>query len=107
MKRESKFQKELINDLRDLFPGSIILMNDANYLQGVSDLTILYKEFWALLEVKRSEKEPRQPNQEYYIGLAQEWSYGAIVYPENKEEILNELQLAFQPRRPTRVSKRK
>jgi len=92
---ESKFQSELIKDIRDLFPGCIILKNDPNYLQGFPDLLILYKNRWAVLEAKRSSKSNHQPNQDYYINLANEMSYGSFVYPENKEEVLHELQQAL------------
>ena len=29
---ESKFQKVLINDIKELFPGAIVLKNDPNYI---------------------------------------------------------------------------
>lgn len=89
---ESKFQSELIKDIRDLFPGCIILKNDPNYLQGFPDLLVLHNKRWAALEVKRSSKAHHQPNQDYYINLANEMSYASFVYPENKEEVLHELQ---------------
>ena len=47
---ESKFQKELIDDIKTMFPGSIILKNDPNYIQGIPDLTVFYKDNWATLE---------------------------------------------------------
>lgn len=99
---ESKFQAELIIDLRHLFPGCVILKNDPNYLQGFPDLTILYKRHWAVLECKRSANETRQPNQDYYVGVLDDMSYSAFIYPENKGAILEELQQAFRTRRPTR-----
>lgn len=97
-KMESRFQSELIDDIRNILPGCIVLKNDPNYLQGFPDLLILYKNRWAALEVKRSSHAHRQPNQEYYINLANEMSYANFVYPENKEEVLYELQQAFRSR---------
>lgn len=92
---ERNFQKELIKELKDLFPGCIVLKNDANYLQGFPDLTILYRDRWAVLEVKRSKNAEHQPNQDFYVKNANAMSYAAFIYPENKKEVLNELQQAF------------
>ena len=77
----------------------MVLKNDANYIQGIPDLTVLYRNKWAFLELKKDRKATRQPNQPYYIDFAREYAYGAIVSPENKEDILNELQQALQPDR--------
>jgi hypothetical protein len=104
---ESSFEAELIKDIRDLFPGCIILKNDANYLQGFPDRLILYKNKWAVLEVKRSQEAPHRINQDYYIRLTNSMSYGSFVYPENRERVLNELQKAFGPIRRARLSFRK
>lgn len=92
---ESKFQALLIKELNRRFRGCKILKNDANYIQGFPDLTILYKKHWAVLECKRSKDEPYQPNQEYYIQELDKMSIARTIYPENKEEVLNELQQTF------------
>lgn len=106
MARESVFQSELIKDLRDLFPGCIILKNDANYIQGFPDLTILYNDRWAVLECKRSLYEPYQPNQEYYLEILDDMSFASMICPENREAVLYELQQSFSVRRLSRFSKR-
>jgi len=103
---ESKFQSELIKKLERHFPGCIVLKNDANYLQGFPDLTVLYKNKWAVLECKKSPNEPLQPNQEFYVDVLDEMSFSRFIYPENEEEVLYDLQQAFSARRPTRLSKR-
>ena len=95
-KLESKFQKELMDEIREQYPGCIILKNDSGYIQGFPDWTILYKDKWAVLETKRSKKAPKQPNQEYYVSQLNSMSFSRIVYPENKEEVLDELRQAFQ-----------
>lgn len=96
MKKESKFQKELIDKLTAKFPGCIILKNDSAYIQGIPDLTIFYKDKWAMLECKKHGKASHQPNQDYYIKKANEMSYASFVYPENEAEVINELEQALQ-----------
>ena len=94
--KESKFQKKLISKLQEEFPGSIILKNDANYIQGIPDLTIFYENHWAALECKKSSEANVQPNQEYYISKMNEMSYAAFIYPENEETVINELRKALR-----------
>lgn len=93
---ESGFQTKLIREIKDMFPGCIIMKNDSSYIQGIPDLLVLYKNRWASLECKKSEKAKRQPNQEYYIRQMDEMSFARFVCPENKEEVLNELQQTFK-----------
>lgn len=102
---ESKYQRDLIRKLSDMFPGCTILKNDTDYIQGIPDLTILYQDKWAVLEVKASEAAPNQPNQEYYVSRFNEMSFSAFIHPNNEEEVLDALQQALRPRRPARVSK--
>lgn len=92
---ERDFQSKLIKELKVMFKGCIIVKNDPNYIQGIPDLLILYNDRWAALEVKKSATAHHQPNQEYYIDLMDQMSFAAFIYPENKEEILYELQQAL------------
>lgn len=100
---ESAFQKKLIEELSDMFPGSLIYKNEAK--QGLPDLTVLYGNHWALLECKKSENASHQPNQDYYVDKADQMSFARFIYPENKEEVLNELQQAFRTTGETCASK--
>lgn len=93
---ESRFQTELIKELKIMFPGCIVMKNDSSYIQGIPDLLILYCDKWASLECKRNANAAKQPNQEYYVGLMNEMSFSKFIYPENKEEVLHELQQAFE-----------
>lgn len=94
--KENKFQKDLIKDIKEMFPGCIVLKNDSTYIQGMPDLTVLHKKHWATLEVKRNASAKKQPNQEYYVGQMDEMSFSRFICPENKEEVLNELQRSFE-----------
>ena len=104
--RESSFQSKLIKELKARFPGCIVMKNDPTYIQGIPDLIILYGNRWAALECKRSANEHHQPNQDYYVEIMDDMSFAAFIFPENKEEVLNELQQSFKVKRSTRFSKR-
>ena len=95
---ERKFQKALVKEIEELFPGCIVTKMES-YIQGFPDLVIFYKDKWALLECKKSVDAHRQPNQEFYVNLANSMSFARFIYPENKEEVLNELQRTFKSER--------
>ena len=97
-KLEKDFQSKLKKELEAMFPGCIVVKNET-YIQGFPDLTIYHGDKWATLECKVDKNAKRQPNQEYYVDLMNRMSFSRIVYPENKEEVLNELQQAFGSRR--------
>lgn len=107
MKKENEFQRKLIEEIEFMFPGCMVTKNDPTYIQGIPDLTILYKKKWAVLECKKSENEPYRPNQEYYLDKLSKMSFAKAIYPENKEEVLNELQRTFKTSRSTRISRSK
>ena len=105
MKRENKFQADLIKKIKERFEGAIVLKNDSAYKQGIPDLTVLYRNKWAALECKKDEKASHRPNQDYYISKMNEMSFARFISPENEEDILNEMDQAFKPRRKSRVSR--
>ena len=55
MARENKFQRKLIQEIEEKFPGSIVMKNDPNHIQGIPDLTILYKNRWATLDYRKKQ----------------------------------------------------
>lgn len=89
---ENKFQAKLIKDIKKRLPGCIVMKNDSGYIQGIPDLLVLHNDKWAALECKKNETADRQPNQEYYVELMDSMSFARFIYPENREEILDELQ---------------
>lgn len=97
--KESAFQSKLIKELKAIFPGCMVLKNDPTYIQGFPDLLVLYNDRWAALEVKRTETASHRPNQEYYVDKLGRMSYAAFICPENKEDILNELESALRSAR--------
>lgn len=106
---ESKYQARVLARIRDMFPGCHTFKNDSGYQQGIPDWTILWRNKWAVLEIKpRKPTSARdwRPNQEWFLEQFNEMSFAACIYPENEEEVLDELQQAFRARRQTRVPQR-
>lgn len=96
---ERDFQAKLIRDVREMFPGSIVMKLDASdpgIPQGTPDLLVLYQNRWAALECKKAKTAHKQPNQEYRVSQMNDMSFARFVYPENKEEVLNELKQTFE-----------
>ena len=101
-KKESDFQGNLIKKIKDRFPGCMVLKNDASYIQGIPDLLVLHGKNWAAIECKRSKADFRRSlkknkNQKYYVDKMNNMSYASFIYPENEEEVLNEIQSTLQP----------
>lgn len=94
-KLESKFQKEFIDEAKTRYPGCVALKNDSSYIQGFPDWTILYKNKWAVLEMKKERGARKQPNQEYYVDMLDGMSFSRFVFPENKDEVFEELDRFF------------
>ena len=96
--RENKYQAGLKKKIKAMFPGCLVTKLDPNDIQGIPDLLILYGEHWAILEVKKSEADARhpRPNQRYYVDLLNRMSFSSFIYPENEEEVLDELFRSFK-----------
>lgn len=93
--KESDFQLEIKKTIKARFPDAIIKKQDG--LQGFPDLIILNGNKWAALECKKSGEAHHQPNQDHYISRMNEMSYASFIFPENKEEVLNEVFKALGP----------
>lgn len=95
-KLERDFQSDLLDELNEIYPekeGNFITKFESR--QGVPDILILHNNKWALLECKKSRKEAHQPNQDFYVEKFNDMSFSRFIYPENKKEVLNELQSAL------------
>jgi hypothetical protein len=93
--KESHFQSNLKKKIKRQYPDAIIFKEDSSDIQGIPDLLILNKNKWASLECKKSENEPHQPNQDYYVDKMNDMSFSRFIFPENEKEVLNELFLFF------------
>lgn len=93
---ESKFQHSLIRDIKRRFPKAIVMKNDASYIQGIPDLTVLNGSRWAMLECKASATSSVRPNQRHYVEKLNRMGFAAFIYPENKEEVLDAMARSFQ-----------
>ena len=94
MEKESRFQSELIRELKDILgPEGFVFKMDS--YQGIPDLLVLYKDKWAMLECKRNTSASKRPNQEYYVNKMNRMSFSRFIFPENKEEVLHELCETF------------
>lgn len=96
-KLERDFQRQFKKELQNRFEGCIVTKLDSSLIQGIPDLLVLYKDRWAVLEMKRSANATHRPNQDYYVDLMNDMSFSRFVYPENKDEVLNDLTRFFQP----------
>lgn len=94
--KENKFQADLKKELRAIFPGCIVTKLDSSDIQGIPDLLVLYKDKWAALEVKKSATASHRPNQDYYVSKMNAMSFSRFIYPENKEDVLDELRESFK-----------
>ena len=95
-KLEKDFQSGLIKELKERFPGCVVMKNDPSYIQGVPDLTVLYNNKWAALEDKKDANATHRPNQDYYVNMLNDMSFASFIYPENKEEVLNAMEQSFK-----------
>lgn len=98
---ERDFQKKFIAKLKALFPGCIILKNNAKYKDSIPDLSFFYKNRYAFFEMKKSFHDylkslKNQPNQRYYIDKLNDWSFASYVYPENMKEVIDRLVEEFK-----------
>ena len=96
--KENQFQRTLVKEIRNHYNNECIVTKlDSGYIQGIQDLLILHKDKWATLECKKSKNAHRQPNQQYYVDKMNKMSFSKFIYPENKEEVLNELYETLKP----------
>ena len=88
---ENRFKTNLIAEIKRLFPGCMVLHLDPNEIQGIPDMLVLHNDRWAALEGKKSANAPHRPNQDYYVDVMDRMSFATFIYPENKDDVLDNL----------------
>jgi Holliday junction resolvase len=89
--KESVFQAKVINWLKD--QGCYVIKNSAvmGVPTGCPDLVFFKEGFYGFIEAKPNPKARFQPLQKETLKKLDDWSWAKAVYPENWEEIKNEL----------------
>ena len=98
---EGNFKEKLIKDIEKEIPGCIVTKLEADFNNGIPDILILHENKWATLEAKKNKNEVTKQrrnkmSQDHYVASMNAMSFSRYVYPENKEEVLNELKIHFQ-----------
>lgn len=60
---------------------------------GVPDIIFFKRDFYGGIECKKSKEAPWRPLQMETLGMFKKWSYGRAVYPENIEDVMEELRI--------------
>lgn len=90
--RESKFKALFLADIQETFPDAILVTNTNNGIQGFPDTTIFgERSRVAHLEFKDAWNAKVQPNQPEYIMDLNKKSFARFVYPENADEVTEDL----------------
>lgn len=93
---EGEFKYNLTKELKKRFDGCVIFKTDPTIIQGFPDLIILWKNKWAALECKRGARAPHRPNQDYWVNYLNDISFASFIYPENCNEVLDEMEHLFK-----------
>lgn len=94
-KKESRFQHEVIQELEERFPGCVVMKNATGLKNGFPDITMYVGDRWAMLECKCEEEANKRPNQDYWVDRMNGMSFARFIFPENRQEVMNELQQTF------------
>lgn len=96
MTPEGKFKQKLKKKIQALLPGSYVLHLDPTDIQGIPDMLVLYGGKWAALEGKKDANADHRPNQDYHVERMNNMSFASFIYPENEEEVLNDMARSLQ-----------
>jgi hypothetical protein len=69
----------------------MVIQPQAGIPTGTADIFFCKGAFYGWIEVKASKTSPFQPLQKEFIAKMDQWSWAKVCYPENWQEISNEL----------------
>lgn len=92
---ESRFKTNLRKEIEEEFPGAIVMHTNPVERRGSPDLVILYKDKWAALEGKQTNKSSKRPLQDYRVDEWNKMSFARFISKDNKKEVLDDLRLYF------------
>lgn len=91
---ESDLKRRFLEKLRERLVGTDIDIY-VTTSRSKPDIALLGSPKWATLEFKKDREASHQPNQNYHVYRMNQKSYSRFVYPDNEEEILDELEELF------------
>lgn len=89
---ENKYQADLVKEIRSWGDDFFVFPMDGSVYQGFQDILILYKDTYAVLEVKVAEDSEHQPNQDWYVQYFAQYVFSSFIWPEIEQEVLHDLQ---------------
>ncbi len=92
---ESKFKKSFLQRVRARLQIDLDIISPDTMMRDYPDTFILGPDRWAALEFKRERNAAHQPNQDYHVARLNRKSFARFVYPENAEEVLDDLEELF------------
>lgn len=92
---EAKVQKRLVKYLRD--QGCYVLKTrpGPGIPVGCPDVIALHEGAWFAFECKAYKNSPYRPGQEATIKRLSKWSFVWVVYSENIDDVISELDQIF------------
>lgn len=91
-KKENRFQREVIQELKSRFPGCVVMKNATGFHDGFPDIVMYLGRVWAMLECKREKAAKKRPNQLYWVDRMDGMSFARFIYPENRAKVMAELE---------------
>ncbi len=71
-----------------LLPGSLVLKNDPNYIQGIPDLMILHGDMWVYSGQRPRAMEFSEPG--YYVNQLTRLGFARFIYPRTSRRVFND-----------------